>query len=92
MLTTMAKQEQIHIRTTSEQKQRLTMAAEVVGTSVSDFVLTSALREAQDALLDQRIFYVNEEQYDEFQAMLEDTKGNQARLDKLMSRPAPWEL
>jgi uncharacterized protein (DUF1778 family) len=91
MLTDMAKQEQIHIRTTSEQKQQLAMAAEVLGTSVSDFMLTCALREAQDALLDQRIFYVTQEQYDEFQALLDDTKGNQARLDKLMSRPAPWE-
>lgn len=69
------------------------MAANLVSKSRTDFMLEVACREAQDILLDQRLFVLNDEQYDAFLAELDApiTAERQARIDDLMRRKSPWE-
>lgn len=69
------------------------MAANLVSKSRTDFMLEVACREAQDILLDQRLFVLNDEQYDAFLAELDApiTAERQARIDDLMNRKSPWE-
>lgn len=69
------------------------MAANLVSKSRTDFMLEVTCREAQDILLDQRLFVLNDEQYDAFLAELDApiTAERQARIDDLMSRKSPWE-
>lgn len=69
------------------------MAAKLVSKSRTDFILEVACREAQDILLDQRLFVLNDEQYDAFLAELDApiTAERQARIDDLMNRKSPWE-
>ncbi|WP_150333885.1 type II toxin-antitoxin system TacA family antitoxin, partial [Escherichia coli] len=52
-----------------------------------------ACREAQDILLDQRLFILDDEQYDAFLAALDApiTAERQAKINALMNRKSPWE-
>ena len=51
----------------------------------------SARREAEDALLDQRNFFLEPDGYDAFLAILDAPPVPDTRLVALMRRKAPWE-
>nr|QVQ59148.1 DUF1778 domain-containing protein [Klebsiella pneumoniae] len=69
------------------------MAANLVSKSRTDFMLEVACREAQDILLDQRLFLLDDNQFNAFVEELDApmTPERQARIDNLMSRKSPWE-
>ncbi|MGH7086439.1 MAG: DUF1778 domain-containing protein, partial [Acetobacteraceae bacterium] len=54
------KEETIEIRTASSTKALLAAAARARHTSMSEFILSSAVREAENALADRRVFQVSE--------------------------------
>ncbi|EAA7634938.1 DUF1778 domain-containing protein [Salmonella enterica] len=83
----------INIRAKTSQRDLIDMAANLVSKSRTDFVLDAACREAQDILLDQRLFILDDKQYDAFLAELDApiTPARQAKIDDLMSRKSPWE-
>lgn len=83
----------INIRAKTSQRDLIDMAANLVSKSRTDFVLDAACREAQDILLDQRLFILGDKQYDAFLAELDApiTPTRQAKIDDLMSRKSPWE-
>ncbi|STW26228.1 Uncharacterized protein conserved in bacteria [Klebsiella michiganensis] len=56
-------------------------------------MLEVACREAQDILLDQRLFLLNDNQFEAFIEQLDApiTPERQARIDNLMNRKSPWE-
>ncbi|EAB7503686.1 TPA: DUF1778 domain-containing protein [Salmonella enterica] len=83
----------INIRAKTSQRDLIDMAANLVSKSRTDFVLDAACREAQDILLDQRLFILDDKQYDAFLAELDApiTQARQAKIDDLMSRKSPWE-
>ncbi len=91
MTSTMAKEERIHIRATSEQKQLLARASQIRGRSVSDFVLESAVEEATNALLDQRVFVFSEEDYDAFLTRANDVEKNREVIAGILNVKSPWE-
>ena len=61
-----SKEAPINIRAKASQRDLIDMAANLVAKSRTDFMLDAACREAQDILLDQRLFIVDDEQYDAF--------------------------
>ena len=79
------------VRATPQQEARIRRAAEVANKSVTEFVLDSACEAAEQALLDQRFFLVDEEQWKAFQDALDRPAEVKPRLGKLMQTPAPWE-
>ncbi|HCM1918458.1 TPA: DUF1778 domain-containing protein [Salmonella enterica subsp. salamae serovar 28:r:e,n,z15] len=83
----------INIRAKTSQRDLIDMAANLVSKSRTDFVLDAACREAQDILLDQRLFILDDKQYDAFLAELDApiTPARQSKIDDLMSRKSPWE-
>ncbi|EAZ9185826.1 DUF1778 domain-containing protein [Salmonella enterica subsp. salamae] len=83
----------INIRAKTSQRDLIDMAANLVSKSRTDFVLDAACREAQDILLDQRLFILDDKQYGAFLAELDApiTPARQAKIDDLMSRKSPWE-
>lgn len=91
MTSTMAKEERINVRASTKQKQLLAHAAAATGVSISEFMLERALRDAQDAILDQRIFYLTPDEFEEFMALGEDLAENKAKIDKILEYKAPWE-
>ncbi|STF89187.1 Uncharacterized protein conserved in bacteria [Escherichia coli] len=87
-----SKEAPINIRAKASQRDLIDMAANLVAKSRTDFMLDAACREAQDILLDQRLFIVDDEQYDAFLAALDApiTAERQAKINALMNRKSPW--
>lgn len=83
----------INIRAKTSQRDLIDMAASTVSKSRTDFMLEVACREAQDILLDQRLFLLNDNQFETFIEELDApiTPERRARIDNLMNRKSPWE-
>lgn len=85
------KNDVIQIRASASMKAILTRAASLRGQKLSEFMLDSARREAEDAILDQRTFFLDADQHDQFLAMLDAPPAPSERLKKLMQRKPVWE-
>ncbi|EMH9210269.1 type II toxin-antitoxin system TacA family antitoxin [Klebsiella michiganensis] len=83
----------ISIRAKKSQRDLIDMAASLVSKSLTDFMLEVACREAQNILLDQRLFLLN---HNQFKAFIEEldvpiTPERKTRIDNLMNRKSQWE-
>ena len=58
---------------------------------VTQFVLNSACEAAENALIDQRIFFTSDKKYRAFLKALEKPAEIKPKLQKLMRNNAPWE-
>ena len=81
----------INLRATARIRELIDRAAALLGQSRSEFMLDSACRHAEDVLLDQRLFIVDEERYKAFLNLLDEPPKPTAELRKLLSKKAPWE-
>ncbi|MGH7037361.1 MAG: DUF1778 domain-containing protein, partial [Stellaceae bacterium] len=84
------KEATIEIRTASNTKALLAAAARARHTSMSEFILSSAVREAENALADRRAFQVSEEGWAAFMAVLEAPAQADPDIVALARSPAPW--
>jgi uncharacterized protein (DUF1778 family) len=87
----MAKNERLDLRVSSDQKRLLQQAANLKGETVSDFVLSSAMASADEALLDQRVFLLEPEVFDQLITRSEDVVKNRAAIDKILAIKTPWQ-
>jgi uncharacterized protein (DUF1778 family) len=85
------KDDVIQIRASAETKAVLTRAASLRGQKLSEFMLDSARREAEEALLDQRSFFLDAEAHDAFLALLDNPPAPGDALKSLMRRKPMWE-
>jgi uncharacterized protein (DUF1778 family) len=60
------------------------------GPTRAQFILETAVREAENTLLDQRAFVLGKGRWAAFEAAL-DTPVDTARLDDLLASRAPWQ-
>ena len=90
-MPTPTRTDRIDLRITPEAKQALQAAASARRTSVSDFVLASALKAAQEALAERQYFGLNAEQWAAFQAALDAPPQSHARLKKLLREPGVFD-
>ena len=81
----------LNVRVKPEDRSLIDRAARLLGKSRTDFLLESARRAAQDALLDQTLFKVSPSVYAEFVAKLDAPPAPNERLRRTMATPAPWE-
>lgn len=81
----------IQIRTSAETKAVLNRAAALRGQKLSEFMLESARRQAEDTILDQRVFFVDPEAHEAFLAMLDAPAKPAAELRARMNRTPAWE-
>ena len=81
----------ITIRSYPEERDFIDHAAKVAGKTRSDFMLEAAKQKAQDTLLDQRLFLLNEKEMQAFMEVLDNPPAPNEAFRKLMSTPAPWE-
>jgi uncharacterized protein (DUF1778 family) len=86
-----ARSARLGLRASPEQERVLRRAAEVAQTSMTDFILRSACRAAEETLLDQRLFVVSGERYERLLDLLEQPPADNAGLRDLFARPEPWE-
>lgn len=81
----------INIRASARQRDLIDRAAHALNKSRSEFILETACREAQNVLLDQTFFQLDEEAFARFSAMLDAPREPTDALRKLLRTPAPWE-
>ena len=84
----------IQIRASAETKASWNRAAALRGQKLSEFMLESARRQAEEALLDQRVFFLEPQAYDAFLAflaLLDAPAKPVPQLTELMRRKAPWD-
>lgn len=86
-----AHREQINVRASADQRAIIDQAAALLGKSRTDFLLESALRDAANVLLDQRVFRLPDTDFAHISALLDNPPAPSAALRALLAEPAPWE-
>jgi uncharacterized protein (DUF1778 family) len=89
-MTTATRTARLGLRTTPQQEAVLRRAAEVSHKSMTDFILDSAYKVAEQTLLDQRMFMLTGDQADTLLDLLDRPAQDNAGLKDLFSRRAPW--
>ena len=89
--TQTTQRETLNFRVKPEDRNLIDRAARLLGKSRTDFMLESARRAAQDALLDQTLFKVNPKIHAEFVARLDAPPAPNKKLRRMMTALAPWE-
>jgi len=80
------------LRTTPEQETILRRAAALSHKSLTEFVLDSACLAAEQTLLNQRLFMVSDEQGGNLLELLDRPAAENAGVQELFSKPAPWNI
>ena len=85
------KDDLIRVRASAETKAILNRAAALRGQKLSEFMLDSARRQADEAILDQRGFFLDAKMHEEFLALLDRPAEPTKELRALMRRKPAWE-
>ena len=85
------KDEVIQIRASAETKAILNRAAAIRGQKLSEFMLDSARRHAEEAILDQRTFFLDAKAHERFLAMLDRPAMPNKDLRVAMRRKPSWD-
>lgn len=86
-----SKTARFNLRATSPQEKLIRTVATLEGRSVTDFILESACKEAEEKLADQQHFVVSESQWRAFTKALDRPVRVQSRLRNLFSKPSILE-
>lgn len=81
----------INVRATAYVRDMIDQAASIMGKSRSEFMLECARSRAEDILLDQKLFALDDARYDEFIRILEEPAPAGGDLKSLLTSKAPWE-
>lgn len=85
------KDDVIQIRASADAKAMIMRAAELRGQKLSEFMLDCARRQAEETLLDQRLFLLDDARYDAFVASLDNPPVITPEAKARLSRRAPWQ-
>lgn len=81
----------IHIRVKAEQKHIIEQACLVLGKNRSEFMLEASIRYAQDVLLDQSFFQLEQKKFEKFCDLLESPAAPPQKLIKLLNTGNQWD-
>ena len=81
----------INVRAKQSQRDLIDRAALSQGKSRSEFMLETACREAEAALLDRRFFGLDEQKFNQFLARLDAPPAENEKLRALLTTLAPWD-
>lgn len=91
MTSVRRKDEVIQIRASAESKAMLNRAATLRGQKLSEFMLESARRQAEETILDQRIFFLDDDAHARFLALLDSPPEPSPKARARLNRKAPWQ-
>lgn len=81
----------INIRAKQNQRDLIDHAAEVQGKSRSEFMLESAYQKAQEVLLNQSFFGLDELKFKQFVELLDAPPRPNEKLRAVLTTKAPWD-
>jgi len=91
MATAQNKIAPINIRALEEQRALIDKAASTLNKTRSDFMLEAACKEAENVLLDQRLFLTDEDAFKAFQTLLDAPVAENEALRYLLNQKSPWK-
>ena len=86
-----SKTKRFNLRATGSQEKLIRVVAELEGRSVTDFILASACKEAEQTLADQQHFVLSESEWKAFTKALDRPVRVKPRLRTLLSEPSVLE-
>ena len=81
----------INLRASEEQKTLIDRAADCLGKSRTEFILDTMCEASENVLLDQRIFWLDDEAFAAFQAILDAPPEPSEELRRTLNRTPLWE-
>ncbi len=81
----------INLRVKPQTRSLIDRACAITDKRITDFVLDAACREAEDVLLDRRLFNLNETAYQDFVKALDAPIKSNPELKELLGRKPLWE-
>src|SRR5215471_4107651 len=84
------KNDVIQIRASAETKAILNRAASLRGQKLSEFMLETARRQAEETLLDQRMFFLDARAHEKLLELLDNPVMPSKELRARMNRKPPW--
>lgn len=81
----------LNLRASSHQQQLIRRAAASLDKSVTDFVLDSATVAAEQVLADRRWFMLDDQQWEQFQELLDAPVAETPRLRELLTGPSVFD-
>ncbi|MCI5160404.1 MAG: DUF1778 domain-containing protein [Candidatus Electrothrix sp. AUS1_2] len=81
----------INIRARQSQRELIDRAAALLNKNRTDFILEASCREAENVLLDQRLFILDEKQFAEFDAALQERFTDNKHIQRLLAGKVPWD-
>jgi len=91
MAYTRKKEATINLRIEPSQLAMIDKATRLQNKDRTSFILDVAYREAINVLLDRRLFLLDEEQFNEFENILNSEPRDLPKLKALLQKKAPWE-
>jgi uncharacterized protein (DUF1778 family) len=85
------KTDRIDLRVSPTQKALIASAAMASQKDVSQFIIESVIRQAEETLLDQRLFILSDEDFKELEKELEQPAVENPTFTKYLNAKAPWE-
>ncbi|MGH6790983.1 MAG: DUF1778 domain-containing protein [Pseudolabrys sp.] len=89
--STQRKDEVIQIRASGEAKAILNRAAALRGQKLSEFMLESARRQAEETILDQRSFFLDDAAHARFLELLDAPPKPPIKARSRLNRKPPWQ-
>lgn len=86
-----AKTDRIGLRVSKAQKALIASAASASQKDVSEFIIDSVIKQAEETILDQRLFILSDEDFRQLEKDLESKPAENPALAELLSTRAPWE-
>ncbi len=81
----------INMRVDSSKRNLIDMAAAMLGSDRTSFIVDAACKHAEDVILDKRTFFIDNSAFDAFERALENNSlGDNQCLMNLMQRPKRW--
>lgn len=82
----------IHLRARARDRAIIDQAAELVGANRSQFMMSSALKEAKNVLLDQSTIYADAETFRKVMDWMDAvaTPAEAAGMDRILNAKSPW--
>ena len=83
----------IHLRARTQDRTLIDQAAELVGTNRSQFMLTSAIKEAKNILIDQSTIYADTKTFQKVMDWMDApaTHAETAGMKRILQAKTPWQ-
>ncbi|PVZ82133.1 hypothetical protein C9426_30700 [Serratia sp. S1B] len=86
-----ARDKQINVRATEEERAVIDYAASLINKNRTEFIIEKAVHEAQNIILDQRVFVLDDARYQAFIEQLEAPVQNVEGRKRLMDVKPEWK-